>query len=1202
MTNFPRSSDMILTDVSDASGGGINYTFTDPGNMFRGQLTRNVYEGPRLADLNVHYSSYGTVIPITFGVRTLYGNVIWAAPLNELEYKNTETVYGNGGFPSLDLPGLTGSQSPVVQNVTHEYFYFADFAVSFGYGDPDNPDKIVLRIWADGRLIYDARGPVDGGADDPLSPLYTPVNDFETIKFKFFPGTMTQEPSAVIQRYENARYAEEHSTDPNVNVVPAYLGQMYIVFEQFPITPFGNNIPFIKIELADATSIANDIDDYLDFPDALAYTPQSAVIDWNNLLMYSTDGTSIRTVDLASLQFIRSVPVTRVKADKSISGEGNSIAGLDISRHTGLLYAHTAAGEAIQIFNVNPVTGICVPLKSYGGKVTMGPYNASFMTPYRLMVLSYVGINGMIYDEIIVSESSGGTKLFSSEADSSPFLQDHYAGIGLAEEYTPGELAPNRGVFYYNFDDVIWRIQGDTQENFASGVDVSFFQYIASKNALLVCYDDGTDATFHLIDVVTKDPIWISEIVDGGFANLTSDALWKMDTRGETMLFRRGGAYTMIDLSNGALIKEAVAIYPNVFPMTSGRFRAFFGAESYYFIDRPSAERVSLGDFIRFTANLADLTTTGPTAQLIVDSTIDDIIIDGAYLNEARKRFRQLLDELQAAFIFDVRESNGQIVCAKRDPDDATNDFSFYVKNMLKLDDGNPEALQVERREEDGIPTLVEYRFLDYVREYQENVVYAQREGTSLSDTSVSLRVPIIMRFNEAKVWAYKVLYNEWNTRETFAVRVGFGEIKTEPSDVGIINSDGRIYRVKVERVIYNSEWSMSIAFKNYVDDSAVTIDADEPLGYVPTLQYFSPSTAYMFDLPDAFPTDSDFIRDDRLAKLLFIATPDVPERLWKGALLDIQTIYGTSWTYNFGPNLIETRLLGVTLSALDDVTGTEFSIDDTSELTVRTHPLLTLSTITDAEFFSGQKNVAAIRTFQGCELVIFRDVENLGDNEYKLTHFLRGHRGTERQVDQHAQSSVILFLIPNMQAVIPIDARAKGTQVTVRARTVGRENTAATSKEIAQGYTQLPFQPWGVAATRDEDGNIEITWQQRTRAPATDQFVEDEPEAELPSWENVQKFEIFFPVDDWFVVVEPDPIPGAPAYATNPGLSLFDDRTEGRTGLDPHKLTLTVADQVALFGDEITRDRFNVAVFQHSAEWGRGVGKAKEVYINGDE
>src|SRR6185312_8665276 len=70
------------------------------------------------------------------------------------------------------------------------------------------------RIWADGELLE-----VDG------------------LNLRFYRGTDDQLPDSLIEAKQGAGNA------------PAYRGLCYLVFEQLDLTPFGNRIPILSVEL-----------------------------------------------------------------------------------------------------------------------------------------------------------------------------------------------------------------------------------------------------------------------------------------------------------------------------------------------------------------------------------------------------------------------------------------------------------------------------------------------------------------------------------------------------------------------------------------------------------------------------------------------------------------------------------------------------------------------------------------------------------------------------------------------------------------------------------------------------------------------------------------------------------------------------------------------------------------------------------------
>ncbi|WP_342248575.1 GTA baseplate fiber-binding domain-containing protein [Sphingomonas sp. OTU376] len=164
-------------------------------------------EGPRLSDLKVQTSSYGTQVPKLFGTMRVAGSVIWATDL--VEHRDRQS--GGKGRPS-----------------TTTYSYTASLAVALSA----RPILGVGRIWADGQLLRGAAG------------------DFKArTGFRLHLGGEDQPADPLIVAAEGAGRA------------PAHRGIAYAVFEDLELGPWGNRIPSLSFEVeADAAPVpAGDI-------------------------------------------------------------------------------------------------------------------------------------------------------------------------------------------------------------------------------------------------------------------------------------------------------------------------------------------------------------------------------------------------------------------------------------------------------------------------------------------------------------------------------------------------------------------------------------------------------------------------------------------------------------------------------------------------------------------------------------------------------------------------------------------------------------------------------------------------------------------------------------------------------------------------------------------------------------------------------
>ena len=189
---------LVLTAVGSAIGGPIGGAI---GAIIGQQVDQNILfppkgrEGPRLQELAVQTSSYGSQIPRIFGRMRVAGTVIWATDLKE-----TRSREGGGkGRPSTAI-----------------YSYSVCFAVALS----SRRIESIGRIWADGKIFRGAAG------------------DFKTeTGFAFYRGGEDQPVDGLMASAEAG------------GGTPAYRGLALAVFEDMDLTEYGNRIPSLTFEL-----------------------------------------------------------------------------------------------------------------------------------------------------------------------------------------------------------------------------------------------------------------------------------------------------------------------------------------------------------------------------------------------------------------------------------------------------------------------------------------------------------------------------------------------------------------------------------------------------------------------------------------------------------------------------------------------------------------------------------------------------------------------------------------------------------------------------------------------------------------------------------------------------------------------------------------------------------------------------------------
>ena len=152
-------------------------------------------EGPRLKELALTTSSYGTPVPRQFGRMRVAGTIIWATDL--VEHRDRQ---GNGkGKPT-----------------TTNYTYTASLAVALS----SRSIIRVERVWADGKLL---RG---SGGDMKVAGT-----------FRCHTGENNQPADPLLTATEGAAQC------------PAHRGMAYAVFEDLELGEFGNRIPALTFEV-----------------------------------------------------------------------------------------------------------------------------------------------------------------------------------------------------------------------------------------------------------------------------------------------------------------------------------------------------------------------------------------------------------------------------------------------------------------------------------------------------------------------------------------------------------------------------------------------------------------------------------------------------------------------------------------------------------------------------------------------------------------------------------------------------------------------------------------------------------------------------------------------------------------------------------------------------------------------------------------
>lgn len=161
--------------------------------------------GPRLSDLKIQSSTYGTGLPTVYGHSRLTGNIIFSTEKQEHEHKKQQSMKGAG-------PTVT------------DYTYTITCAIALCEG----PILGVPRIRANGKLIYNV--------SKEASTNTIIASGLKAKQIRFYNGSADQLPDPSIEAYAGR------------DNVSAYRGTAYVVFEDLDITEWGT-LPNLEFEV-----------------------------------------------------------------------------------------------------------------------------------------------------------------------------------------------------------------------------------------------------------------------------------------------------------------------------------------------------------------------------------------------------------------------------------------------------------------------------------------------------------------------------------------------------------------------------------------------------------------------------------------------------------------------------------------------------------------------------------------------------------------------------------------------------------------------------------------------------------------------------------------------------------------------------------------------------------------------------------------
>ncbi|AAT69483.1 gp86 [Alphaproteobacteria phage PhiJL001] len=1020
-------------------------------------------EGPRLGDLSVSASTYGTAIPISYGTVRVSGNMIWSSGIREV--KHTETSGGGKG-------GLGGG--PKQTQIT--YTYFVDMALSFGAG----PADAVSRIFADGKIIYDA--------------TKAPPSRLSGLRFRFYDGGEDQLPDSIIEASEGS------------GQVPGHRGLCYIVFDDLPLENFGNRVPNITAEIsfnATKTTVAvkgTNIDDSASFQVDILTT------DFVRRRAYLDSDGGLRVFDMDTMNEIR-------QSGSLSDGLGiTTIAG----KFTGNIYTGNSTFKLINKYD--PESFVRTAFFGTGGFGTSNN-TTSFAAPTLLLEGSCYNATGGVRNFLMQKAQFDDLGLL--DADSMEYIWHLNQTVGVTGFQTAWDRREGECVFWISFSEsnIITLAKLTVSSNaaynatFATTVGVSYEPSVATfdLNALST---NGTPSTITgpFLDRDDDGLFWFVAQSGGGSMMIKwiegqgtiyinqldnvepnvqrTQAPMNSDVRNGRLswLGSNGSACLIVDTSNGTELSTPVDITNAGTFSIGGQQGAFVydgDAEGFICMDGSAGnsdvvkvflEQISTQG-IALSSIVEDLSTrAGYDTAVDLDTTELTDNVKG-YLVSRQMTYRQALEPLAQAFFFEAVESDDQIKFVKRG---ASSILTIPQSELIEVGDES-EVIPEQRTQEVELPERISVLYMDVDQDYQQGTESSKRVRQPIpamrSRVETSLALPIVFTATEAKQISEKLLFSAWNERTAYRFKLPQEYLTLDPTDIVTVTLDnGTTFLVHVSSITVGADLTLEV---EGISESSVTFSSTATsgggLGF-PQKPPASPAATKLFLVNVPLLRDIDDTAG--LASRVYYGMSGFQDG-WDGGSL-LQSLDSGS-TFDEISRALAGTDWGVTINALP-ATTTPFQTDETTSLEVFMQ-VGELSSVSQEQFLA-DANVALVGspTTNVWEVIAYRDVTQNTNGTYTLNGLIRAKRGTDPFVNSHAVSEFFLplnssnffaFLLPLAQRNNSLPY--KGVGFSQIQEDVNAETFVGLARDL------MPYAPAQQTAVLNAS-DIDISWVRRTR------------------------------------------------------------------------------------------------------------------------
>lgn len=659
----------------------------------------------------------------------------------------------------------------------------------------------------------------------------------------------------------------------------------------------------------------------------------------------------------------------------------------------------------------------------------------------------------------------------------------------------------------------------------------------------------GFDNKFRPMQANTSNEIkWFRNGKEVWTVNIRTQQISYVTLAGEAQRLTMEGNNQLYWPARGAIVRRVRDPYDNEWKW------------AMTFLDRNDQVPADIDFIIRDLARRVNI----PASR--VDTTeLNDQEIKG-YLIENPTSARRVVEELASVFMFDVAEIDYKLKVVSRGKEPV---ITVPQKDLAVVDDDTQDYFVEVISQEIDLPQTVVVSYINAGKDYTTNTQHYRRPrspmATMQSRDKLEINLAMALDNDFAKQMAHKVCKAIWTERVNYEFMLPWTYLLYDPTDVMFFQMDSglaltaRMMKMDLGANLSIEATGVSQTPAAYTSD----ITAGEDGGVIPGPKNWPPQT-------EPVVTNVPYLRDED-------DSGNGGFTFYYGAGALGPGLKGAAVEYNL-PGQPEWELVGMVPQEVvwGHIQGVvpppphgPYATDDETVITLLpSHPyeneaglLYEWQPIPESQWPSTQNCIII-----GEEVIYFRDVEVMPSGAVRISHLIRGARGTEEAAYHHG---------PVERFVIATDSLLERTMNFEHIRKVFSFRTFSTYSLFPPYRRDVRLDgashmPWGPNYfKRAGDTNITISWERRTRLGGELK----NGTGTIPLNEESELYDLFLleqPYDPDFF--DPDnPATYKRAYL---------DRTS-------RSVTYSTAEQLA---DGFTSDMpLHVVCFQKSANVGRG-------------